>query len=323
MKITRVLFSGLLVLSLVLNIYFIFILMNKENKRNFDEQKSNNIEQSVDIKPSFFSGTGGLSGGLGSGYGGGYRGSSGGGYEPNVKSIEELDYTSQQRLAVLYAAKDRKFTQLDDVINEFSFENLTIPQAVAKLSNDCNVLCGIEVIPWPAEKEGLKPAKLSTYSLSVQKTQVRKILDKLVSLDPNFVWFEEQKTANLVMRKAYERPDYPINKVIKEFNVEDKPYSYILFGGIGIPNYNLPALFLLPEIRDFLGFGGSARWPTEFEPRVSVDITNATARQIINYVGREVGMSWCAALCTSPGGEPWVAFVMYPNIIVPQCSGNQ
>lgn len=236
---------------------------------------------------------------------------------PPYTSIEELPPFLRQRVEELHAARERDFTPLASIVDDFSVTELTLPEAVAHLSNNYNTLCGIEVLPWPAGPESLSPAALKRISLSLQNRTPRQILDKLVSMDPSFTWFKDQGVANLVIREAYESRDYPLNKPIPQFHVENRPYTMI-FGG-PYP----PTVFGLPQVRESLVFGSSGRWPRELEPRVSVDAVDATVRQIINQVAREVGMSWSAVLCELANGEPIVWFHMHPRIRPPRCSNSQ
>jgi len=231
------------------------------------------------------------------------------------QSIEELPLNLRHRVEKLHAARDRDFTPLDGIVEDFSVADLTVPEAVAELSNEYTVLCGIEVIPWPSGPEGLTPVPLQRISLSLQEATPRQILDKLVSLDPGFTWFYDQGVANVVMRQAYDSPDYPLNERISEFKVTDRQYTMV-FGGRYVP-----WLFGLPQVRDKLAFGSSGRWPRELEPRVSVDAVDATVRQIINDVARKVGMSWSAVSEKTPRGEreQWVSFHMLPKIPSPRC----
>ena len=233
---------------------------------------------------------------------------------PRYGSIEELPSNLRQRIDELHAARERDFTALDGIIADFSITDVTVAEGVAQLSNNYNVLCGIEVIPWPGSPEGLAPAQLQRVSLSLQQTTPRQILDKLLTMDETFIWFEEHGIANLVIRKAYESTDFPLNKRISHFKVNDRPYTMV-FGSPYLP----AGLFQLPEVHESLVFGMSGRWPSEFEPLVSLDIVDATVRDIINQVARKVGMSWSAVLCETPSGEPWVSFHMHPRIPVPRC----
>lgn len=229
------------------------------------------------------------------------------------QSIEELSDNMRLRIEELHAAIERDFTALDGIIADFSITDVTVAEAVAQLGNNYNVLCGIEVIPWLGSPDGLAPAQLQSVSLSLQQTTPRQILDKLVSMDPTFTWVEDEGIANVVMRQSYETPDYPLNKRIAHFQINDRPYTMVF--GSPYP----PTVFGLPEVRESLVFGSSGRWPREFEPIVSLDIVDATVRGIINQVARKVGMSWSAVLCETPSGEPWVSFHMHPRIPVPRC----
>jgi len=225
---------------------------------------------------------------------------------PRYQSIEELPYNMRQRIEELHAARERDFTPLDGKVDDFSVTELTVPEAVAQLSSDCNVLCGIEVVPWPSPS-GSITWPTQRISLSMQKLTPRQILDKLVSLDPTFTWFEDEGVANVVMRQAYGSPDYPLNRLIAQFQVkEPRPYSSVFFG----PR---PALFLLPEVRDSLAMGVTGRWPQEFEPHVLVDAVDTTVRQIINKVAREVGMSWSIVSCGMFRGKRVAGFRMHPR----------
>ena len=201
------------------------------------------------------------------------------------QSIEELPGMLRQRIDELHAARERDFTALDGIIADFSITDVTVAEGVAQLGNNYNVLCGIEVIPWPGSPEGLAPAQLQRVSLSLQQTTPRQILDKLVSMDPTFTWVEKEGVANIVMRQSYKTPDYPLNKHIAHFKVDDRPYTMV-FGGPYLP----AGLFQLPEVHESLAFGSSGRWPREFEPLVSLDIVDATVRDIINQVARKMGM---------------------------------
>lgn len=233
---------------------------------------------------------------------------------PHYGSIEELPDNLRQRIDELHTARERDFTPLDGIVDDFSVKDLTVPEAVRRLSINYTVLCGIEVIPWPGSTEGLAPAQLQRVSLSLKQTTPRQILDKLVTMDETFIWFEDHGIANLVIREAYESADYPLNKRISHFKVNDRPYTMV-FGSPYLP----AGLFQLPEVLESLVFGSSGRWPSEFEPLVSLDIADATVRDIINQVARKVGMPWSAVLCLTPSGEPWVSFHMHPRIPVPRC----
>ncbi|MHC4337804.1 MAG: hypothetical protein ACYSTG_07640 [Planctomycetota bacterium] len=230
-------------------------------------------------------------------------------HRPPWKSKEDLTSLLRHRIENLYAAKDRDFTPLDGVVEDFSVTELPVPAAVAQLSNDCNVLCGIEVIPWPVTTS----VPVWRISLSIQHATPGQILDKLVSMDPNFIWFEDQGIANLVMREAYESPDYPLNRRIPHFQVKDRPLTRV---------FSAPrdALFGLSEVWESLAFGGGARWPVEFEPRVSVDAIDLTVRQIINEVARKVGMSWSAVASRgyAGNGRRRVGFRMHPEMPRPR-----
>ena len=237
--------------------------------------------------------------------------------EPQSESIEDLPANMRQRIEALYAARNRKFTVLDGILEEFAVTDLTVPEAVAKLSNDHNVLCGIEVVPWPPGSDGLKPLDLEHISISLVKKTPREILDSLTVLDPTFTWTEDKGIANLMVRSAYESPEYPLNIPIPEFRVNDRPYTMV-FG-----SRYYPSLFVLPQIVDALKIGSSGRWPRELEPKLSLDTINMSARQITNQVAREVGMSWWMVACkTATHKEDIVWFHMLPKVNVRPCGGS-
>jgi hypothetical protein len=290
---------ALLTVSVIVNVFLLMFLVHKRqyaSVENIPARENLTIERDEITRGS-----------------GGYGSSTSFRSYDSYDSIEELPSNLRQRIDELHMAMERDFTSLDGTITDFSFTDLTVPEAVRRLSIDYTVLCGIEVIPWPSSPEGLVPAQLKRVSMSLQQATPRQILDKLVTMDPTFIWFEDQGIANIAIRKAYESPDYPLNKRIPHFTVNDRPYTMV-FGG----RY-LPALFGLPQVRDYLVFGSSGRWPREFEPRVSVDAVDATVRDIINQVARKVGMPWSAVLCETPSGEPWVSFHMHPRLPVPRC----
>lgn len=203
------------------------------------------------------------------------------------KSIDDLPPNIRVHVDALYAARDRKFTVLDGKVEGFSVDQLTVPEAVAKLSNVNDVLCGIEVIPWRSDLNELKSSVLPQVSLSLQNTTPRQILDKLVALDPSFIWTEEQGVANVIMRSAYDCSTYPFNLTVDKFSVVDRPYSEVF---IGEPY--VWGLFQLPQVSPALRIGHASKWPTKFEPQVTFEMSGASVRKIVNRVAREVGMSW-------------------------------
>lgn len=234
--------------------------------------------------------------------------SGGSGDEPQYQSIDDLPANIRNRIEEQYAARDRKRTDLDTKVENFVVVELTVPEAVTKLSNDYCVLCGIEVILWPPGTEGLMSVDLKRVSVSLQGATPRLILDKLVSLDPAFCWVEDRGIVNLVMRTAYQNSDYPLNVRIPKFRVKDRPYTMVF----GSAYY--PSLFNLPQVQDKLVFASSGRWPREFEPKVSVDLKQSTVREVINQVAREVGMSWSAIAAKQSNGKDVVWFHMIPKL---------
>lgn len=223
-------------------------------------------------------------------------------------TIDEVPLSLRQRLDYLNAAKNRKFTPLDGIIERFSVDNANVPEAVAKLSNNHNVLCGIEVVPWPFDSGKPDSIILPRISLSVERATPRQILDKLVLLDPTFVWTEDNGFANLVIHSALRSTTYPLNARITEFKVQDRPYTMALLSA------QTPSLFQTPQVTDRLGLGMSGRWPREFEPKVSIDTRGVTAREIINQVGRQVGMSWVALWQGCQQDVHHTSFSMLPKI---------
>jgi len=216
----------------------------------------------------------------------------------------------------LYAARNRKFTALDGKVEKFSVDQLTVPDAVAKLSNEDNVICGIEVIPWQSSSKELKSFALPRVSLSLQNTTPRQILNKLISLDPTFTWVEDQGIANVIIRSAYDSPTYPLNLTVDKFSVTDRPYSMVFFPGILL---NVWGLFELPQVAPALPIGHTGKWPTKFEPQVTFEMRGASVRKIANRVAREVGMSWSLVWndCLSPErGKSTAMFWMIPNVWV-------
>lgn len=231
--------------------------------------------------------------------------------QPRYQSIEELPDNIRLRIEELHAARERDFTPLDGIVDDFSVTNLNVPEVVAQLSSDCNVLCGIEVIPWPDSPLDSTTWPTQRISLSLHKVTPMQILDKLVSLDPTFTWFEDEGVANVVMRRAYGNPDYPLNRQVAQFQFkEHRPYSSVFLG----PR---PALFLLPEVRGSLLISITGRWPDELEPQVSVDAVDTTVRQIINKVAWEVGMSWSIVSRGIFHGKHVAGFRMHPRMPEP------
>jgi len=236
--------------------------------------------------------------------------SGGSGDGPQYRSIDDLPANIRQRVDELYAARNRKFTSLDGVVPEFSVAEVNVAEAVAKLSNEHNVLCGIEVVPWPADPKKLSGFTLQKVSLCLRNATPRQILNNLVLLDPTFAWVEDRGIANVVMRQALESPTYPLNIRLPAFHAKGRPYSTVF---VGEP----PSLLGLAEIVDRIAIGTVAGWPREFEPPVTVDAVNATPRQIINQVARELGMSWTVVwMGTDPDqtGRPWAHLFMVPHI---------
>ncbi len=230
------------------------------------------------------------------------------------KSIDDLPANVRSHVDALYAARSRKFTALDDKIEKFSVSKLTVPEAVAELSNQANVICGIEVVPWQSNSTELKSVVLPQVSLSVENTTPRRILDKLISLDRTFVWVEDSGIANVVMRSAYKSPTYPFNLTIDEFSVAGSPYSNAF---IGEPH--VWGLFQLPQVSPALPIGISGKWPTKFEPQVTLDEHGVCVRKIVNDVARQVGMSWSLVWHDAPGstsGKSGAMFWMIPKVWV-------
>lgn len=223
------------------------------------------------------------------------------------KSIDDLPPNIRAHVDALFAARDRTFTALDGKVESFSVDQVTIPEAVAKLSNDNNVLCGIELIPWQTKSTEIKSFALPKISLSVQDTTPRQILDKLTFLDPTFVWVEDQGIANVVIRSAYNCPLYPLNLTVDKFSVTDRPYSMVFFPAL----LNTIGLFELPQVSPALHIGHASKWPANLEPKVTFEMSGVSVRKIVNRVAQNVGMSWSLVWNDSPPPESWRSMAMF------------
>lgn len=287
---------GLLAASVIVNVVLLFYLLSGWHAANVQQVSSQN-----GLPAQTTQGTGG-SGGYGSA-----------GTLPQYQSVDELPSSLRHRIQVLRAAKERRFTPLDGIIERFSVREETVPEAVAKLCNDHTVVCGLEVVPWPQAAHRPSSDTLKRVSATFENTSPRQILDNLVSADPTFSWIENDGVANIVLSKAYKSTTYPLNTKVSEFDVEERPYTMVFLGPPA------PALLALPQVQEALLIGSSGRWPREFEPRVSLHAVDKTIRQIINQVSREVGMPWLLASCVQPNGESIAVFQMYPQISLPGC----
>ncbi|MDO8588468.1 MAG: hypothetical protein Q7T82_15680 [Armatimonadota bacterium] len=215
------------------------------------------------------------------------------------KSIDDLPDNLRSRVDAAYSARQRMLTPLDGRLEKFSVDRVTVPDAVARLSNEHSVLCGIELVPWQTDQKAIKGFTLPLISLSVRNTTPRQVLDKLISLDPNFVWNEDQGVANIVLKSAYNNPAYPLNLRVDKFSVTDRPYPMVFLPAL----LDVTGLFQLPQVSPALPIGSIGRWPAKFAPKVSFELQDVTVRAVVNRVARDVKIPWRLVWYDNPLGQ--------------------
>lgn len=188
-------------------------------------------------------------------------------------------------------AQEKTPLGLDDVIESFVVEDEDVPSALARLSNEHNVLCGIAVVPYPPQYLQPNGAPLfRPLRASLSRATVRQILDTLVALDPCFEWREDRGVINLALRGTFGQEQHPLHTVIPEWTADGVPYVIALYGD---PSWSGTPLFRsgrLPD--DFpvgIGYSGPAwdEWPL-----VTVYAENETLLQILNDIAGQLHLSW-------------------------------
>jgi len=165
---------------------------------------------------------------------------------------------------------------LDEVIESLSITELCVRRILAILGNDYGLRYGIEQIGWNVPQEATE-----FISFEVKDMKVRDLLNKLVTLDPRYLWTRDGEYVNFILRGAYEADAYPFNANITKYEVEDMPYAQAYW----------PPLAELYETIGF-GLGAGLRHPPDFGPTVTASMQNASLRKILNEVARQTDVSW-------------------------------
>ncbi len=165
---------------------------------------------------------------------------------------------------------------LDDVIESLSITEATVSTILSILGNDYGLRHGIEQIWWK-----IPEAEPKLLSFEVNEIRVHDLLDKLVSLDPRYLWTSDGEYVNFILRAAYETADYPLSIIIPEFEVIDAAYAHA-------------SMRILRVVREQTGLvtGGGLRHSPDFGPKVTFSVENATPREILNEIARQADMSW-------------------------------
>jgi len=195
-------------------------------------------------------------------------------------------------------ASERPRATLDQVVDGFSVEEVSLPDVLHYLFNRDHVIVGIELLaPVPEGETRSAPSHVMPFA-TFGPAPVRDILDELVALDPEFVWREDAGVANLVRRADLEDPAYVFNQMVEEFEVEDIPYDLAVTKILGITYHDLGAL----------PWGRFVRHRSEEGPRVTLRLRGATVRQIINEIAWQTGLAWEVRLMRHRDGHQTMLF---------------
>lgn len=166
--------------------------------------------------------------------------------------------------------------RLDEVIESLAITEASVPTILRVLGNDYGLRYGIEEIWWNIPEEGSK-----LISFEVKDVEVHDLLNKVVGLDPRYLWARDGEYVNFILRDAYKADDYPFNTNISKYEVEDMPYAQAYW----------PPVVELYETTGF-GIGAGLRHPPDFGPTVTASMQNASVREILNEVARQTDMCW-------------------------------
>jgi len=162
----------------------------------------------------------------------------------------------------------------------FSLANVTLKEAVAKLSREAKVPICLETIP---HRKGTPQERVAAFA--IRAPTVDDVLKRIFGADSPYYSEENDGIINVIPRQAKEDPAYPLNRRIARFWAENKPLRETLNELIRLARESGV------EPGDFgFGLGGNLKTVEAFyNTPVTLSIEDATIREILNAIARQVG----------------------------------
>ena len=166
---------------------------------------------------------------------------------------------------------------LDYRVAHFDLTNSTLIEGLSKLSLEpiAGLHLGIEVVL--RENFSEAPDRSIRFSLSLQDTIVRDIVDTLCQFDSRYTWSTDGPSINVYPRATIGNSSYLLNRELEEITLKNitDPYG-------ALP----PLAKLLPgEQVGVAGIGGGSSYP---EPWSAV-FKQLTVRQLMNRISEHIG----------------------------------
>lgn len=165
----------------------------------------------------------------------------------------------------------------------FKVENIVFKQAIRRLAEQANVPICLETLPVPKGTQGLR----HRISLQMVNTTVKEVLDTLVTQDPRYFWHEENGIINFLPRDVKDDKAYPLNRELSRFKVDAKPLTKSLILLINQAHQEIGLTFA--QFRCALGGTFSPCIGTFYREFITLDVKDATLRDILNAIAREMG----------------------------------
>lgn len=203
-------------------------------------------------------------------------------------------------------------------ISEFKVEKDRITDVASKLACASQLSICVEEGRWFSGKKDTKPVienlnrkREAGITLKLKNSSVEEILNKLITVVPNYIWERNEATGII---NIYPRKNAPLGWKIKNLVFEDSTIREIFISNdlLGFKKHGI----------HFFPGRGKLTW---LDTRVSLNANNITARQVLNQICKQLNMRWeLSGLPLESSANAMLTFQGYlrykPEIIINQKS---
>lgn len=180
--------------------------------------------------------------------------------------------------SMLNAAGDANIDPLGLKVPAYDVQGVSIIEALRQLKlrvPEKTLVLTLEVAPFGQEPE-------KNLSLALRGSTVKDVLDRIMRLDPRYTYsvFRGRGLIHVLPVVARNDPNDLLNTKVKAFTTSGVPYDRLL----QYPNYYIPELGAEMLRRSRAGGVAGSELSSTGVPAVTVEVHNATVRDILNQI---------------------------------------